>query len=68
MTTTARYTYDKEIKTVKKGDIITCIEKTLFDDYKEMTLILRVDRVNKNTISVTCIDGYMKNSGWKIYK
>lgn len=61
-------TYDKDIKTVKKGDVITCIEQSIFDDYKPNVLLLRVDRVNKNTVSITCIDGYMKNSAWKIVK
>ena len=61
-------TYDKEITNVKKGEIITCIEKDGFDDYKPFELKLRVDRVNKNTVSVTCISGYLKYSAWKIRK
>lgn len=61
-------TYDKEIKEAKKGDVIVCVERDSFDDYKPYTLELRVDRVNKNTVSVTCISGYLKNSAWKIRK
>lgn len=61
-------TYDKEINEVKKGDVIVCVERDSFDDYKPFTLELRVDRVNKNTVSVTCISGYLKNSAWKIRK
>ena len=64
----AIYTYNKEITTVKKGETVNCIEKSTFDNYKDHPLVLRVDRVNKNTISVTCIDGYLKNSSWKIIK
>lgn len=61
-------TYDKEIKETKKGDVIVCVERDNFDDRKPFTLELRVDRVNKNTVSVTCISGYLKNSAWKIRK
>ena len=61
-------TYNKEIKEAKKGDVIVCVERDSFDDYKPFTLELRVDRVNKNTVSVTCISGYLKNSAWKIRK
>lgn len=60
--------YNKDINTVSKGEIITLTERTYFDDYKEHKLELRVDRVNKNTISVTCISGYMVRSSWKITK
>ena len=62
-----RLTYDREIKALKKGDIFTETEKDYYDN-REYKLTLRVDRVNKLTVSVTCIDGYMKNSAWKIYK
>lgn len=62
-----KITYDKKISEVKKGELITETELDYYDN-REYKLTLRVDRVNKNTVSVTCIDGYMKNSGWKIYK
>lgn len=65
----ARFKYDQDINSVKKGDIISCVEYTpLRDGIKEWNLKLRVDRVNKNSVSVTCIDGYMMPSGWKIRK
>lgn len=57
----------KNLSNVVKGDIITSVEQDTYD-FSEMTLRLRVDRVNKNTISVTCIDGYMNGSAWKICK
>lgn len=57
----------KNLSNVVKGDIITSIEQDTYD-FSEMTLRLRVDRVNKNTISVTCIEGYMNGSAWKIRK
>lgn len=59
-----RTTYDKDLLTVKKGDIIT---ETGYNG-REYTFKLRVDRVNPKTISVTCIEGYMQGSGWKIIK
>lgn len=57
--------YDRELKTLKKGDTFTEIERDNYD-FKEYRQILRVDRVNKISISVTCIEGYMRNSSWKI--
>ena len=60
-------TYDKEIKTLKKGDTLTEIEKDNYDG-KEYRQTLRVDRVNRLTITVTCIKGYMVNSSWHIRK
>lgn len=62
-----KITYDKKISEVKKGELITEIELDTYDN-KEYRQTLRVDRVNKNTISVTCVAGYMVNSSWKIYK
>ena len=62
-----KITYNKKISEVKKGDLITEIELDTYD-FKEYRQTLRVDRVNKNTISVTCVAGYMVNSSWKIYK
>jgi hypothetical protein len=59
--------YDKEPKTLTKGELFTEIEIDNYDG-KEYRQTLRVDRVNKNTISVTCVVGYMKNSSWKIHK
>lgn len=62
-----KITYDKKISEVKKGELITEIELDTYD-FKEYRQTLRVDRVNKNTVSVTCVAGYMVNSSWKIYK
>lgn len=59
--------YDKDILTLKKGDTLTEIEKDNYDG-KEYRQTLRVDRVNKLTVSVTCIEGYMLNSSWHIRK
>lgn len=58
---------EKNLSTVSKGDVFTSIEQDTYD-FSEMTLKLRVDRVNKNTISVTCIEGYMNGSSWKVIK
>lgn len=62
-----KITYDKKISEVKKGDLITETELDYYDN-REYRQTLRVDRVNKNTVSVTCVAGYMVNSSWKIYK
>lgn len=58
--------YDKDIKALKKGDTFTEIEIDSYD-FRERRQTLRVDRVNKISISVTCVDGYLKNSSWKIH-
>lgn len=57
----------KDLSTVKKGDLITVHEVDTYD-YREFKLILEVMRNNKKSVSVKCVDGYMKNSEWKILK
>lgn len=53
--------------TLKKGDIIKVVrsnpDKLFEGTTANGTLTYRVDRVNPKTYSITCIDGYMKNSG-----
>lgn len=58
--------------TLKKGDIIKQVKSNpdkLFENTTANgTLTYRVDRVNPKTYTLTCIEGYMKNSGCYLHK
>ena len=55
-----------------KGDIIKQIKKNDGELFQNTTangeLTYEVTRVNKNTYTLKCIDGYMKNTGCKLVK
>ena len=53
--------------TLNKGDIIKEVKSNSKKGFENTTanatLTYRVDRVNARTYTLTCIEGYMKNSG-----
>lgn len=55
-----------------KGNIIKQIKTNEGELFKNTTangeLTYKVTRVNKNTYTLECIEGYMKGSGCKLYK
>ena len=58
--------------TLNKGDIIKEVKSNSKKGFENTTanatLTYRVDRVNARTYTLTCIEGYMKNSGCKLTK
>ena len=64
---TKRYEFEngKTLGTITKGDTFTMVECDTYD-FSETNLILEALRVNKNTISVLCVGGYMKGSKFKV--
>lgn len=61
-----RTAYDKDLTTVKKGDIIT--ETQTRYDGSTTTLKWRVERINPKTVTVKCISGYLEGSSCKLIK
>ena len=58
---------NKNIKEVKKGDVIECIWVDTYDN-STVKSIFKVERNGKKNVSVVCINGYLMNSSFKISK
>lgn len=62
-----------DFNSVKKGDFILRIETVAdwqkgLNHYKEEEHVLQVTRINKKSISIKFVKGYMKNSESKLIK